>query len=176
MHYCVAGFFAKLFSSKEERKDTAKESYEHAANCFRQGKDCTIFLIVDERASEAFIKMAELEPSEILAAHTLMTAVDSLKGRSVNKSNDLLKRVAELYSTNGRFRSAAKCYQQIAEGYNNENDYKLAVEAYLKAADFEELENEGSNLGVQAIQNAADLIIRYDTERLTEAIPVTSKP
>jgi hypothetical protein len=40
----LAGFLSKLFSSKEERKDSAKESYEHAGNCFKLGKDCKFFI------------------------------------------------------------------------------------------------------------------------------------
>jgi len=39
----LAGFFSKLFSNKEDRKDAAKDSYEHAANCFKLGKDCNSF-------------------------------------------------------------------------------------------------------------------------------------
>jgi hypothetical protein len=118
--------------------------------------------------------MAELEPSEILAAHSLMTAADILKGKSVLQSNSLLKRVAEICAINGRFRQAARCYQQIAETYNNEVDYRQAIEAYLKSAEYEDLEKEGSNSGAQVMQNAADLIIRYDVERLADAIPVIS--
>lgn len=116
--------------------------------------------------------MAELEPSEILAAHTLTTAAETMKTQSVGESNELLKKVAELYARNGRFRSAAKCYQKIAESYNNTVEFKLAIDAYLKSAEYEALENEESQIGAQAVQSAADLIISYDTEKLADAIPV----
>ena len=116
--------------------------------------------------------MAELEPSEILGAYTLTTAADILKKKSVLQSNNLLKRVAEIYATNGRFRQAARCYQQIAETYSNEVEFKHAIEAYLKSAEYEELESEESSMVVQSMQNAADLIIRYDVEKLVDAIPV----
>ncbi len=39
----LAGFFTKLFSNAEERKDNAKEDYQKAANCFKLAKQCWFF-------------------------------------------------------------------------------------------------------------------------------------
>ena len=116
--------------------------------------------------------MAEFEPTPVLAAHTLSDAANTLKGNSLLQANNVLLRASEIYAVNGRFSSAAKCHQQIAETYDNGIEYKEAIKSYLKSAEYLDLENEESYSSTQAIQKAADLIILYDVERILDAIPV----
>jgi len=116
--------------------------------------------------------MAQLEPTEILAAHTLIDAAKCLKGASNEHSTHIIEKAIDIYSRNGKFDMSAKYMKNIAESYDDSVNYKAAIKYYLKAAELFELEKEESMSSTQTLQKAADLTILHNSEKLIEAIPV----
>ena len=61
----------------------------------------------------------------------------------------------------------------IAEWYEEDFEYELAIQFYLKASDLEDIESTDS-FGLQCILKAADLMVISKEDRYVEAIQVVN--
>lgn len=66
---------------------------------------------------------------------------------------------------------AAKYKRLIAEWYEADFDFELAIQYYLKAAELEDVETADS-FGFQCVLKAADLMVLSKDEKFVEAIQV----
>ena len=102
----LAGFFARLFGSEDERHTNAKDFYQKASNCFKLAKQCTLFLghqIVD-KAAEAYLKTAQCEPDEAMRAGILVEAASNIKRVNTSEAVKLLEKGIEAYCSTGGIR------------------------------------------------------------------------
>lgn len=60
----------------------------------------------------------------------------------------------------------------IAQWYEEDYEYELAISYYLKAADLQDIESSDS-FGLQCVLKAADLMVMSKEDKYVEAIQVT---
>lgn len=130
--------------------------------------------IVVDKATESYIKMSQCEADEGLAAGYFVEAAMSMKKVNTSEAVKLMERAVECYCSTGGIHMAAKYCKQIAEWYEDDFEYELAIKYYLKAADLEGMET-ADTFGYQCMLKAADLMVLSKEERFVEAIQVSGE-
>jgi len=83
----------------------AKELYERAANCFKLGKNCKDNInILVALASEAYLKVAECEVDEGVAASSYVEAANCIKRVNISEAVKIMERAIECYCNTGNIR------------------------------------------------------------------------
>jgi len=151
----TGGFFGFGGPSKSERINTAIEYYTKAANQFKIAKSW-------QKAGTAFNDVAQLSletaHGNYNAASNFSKAAEML--RKVDKQGAIkaLDRAVQLFLDDGKFSSAAKNKQQIAEIAEEDGRTTDAIIAYEKTCDYYEAENSTST-GMGYLLKAAYLSI-----------------
>jgi alpha-soluble NSF attachment protein len=117
-----------------------------------------VVTLLDDRASEAYLKAAQCEEDEALSATLLIEAANTMKKVNTQEAVKLMEQAIEVYCATGGIRMGAKYKRTIAEWFEEEFDYEQAITYYMKAADLQETENADS-FGYQCILKAADLMV-----------------
>lgn len=136
------------------------------------------FLRVVSQASEAYLKVAKCEPDEAIAASNYTEAASCMKKVNTSEAVKIMEKAIECYCNTGGIRmvlyllhQGAKFTRQVAEWYEEDFEYELAIKYYLKASELEDIESSDS-FGLQCILKAADLMVLSKEERYVEAIQV----
>eukprot|EP00826_Nyctotherus_ovalis_P026316 TRINITY_DN2057_c0_g1_i14.p1 TRINITY_DN2057_c0_g1~~TRINITY_DN2057_c0_g1_i14.p1 ORF type:complete len:220 (+),score=64.90 TRINITY_DN2057_c0_g1_i14:78-737(+) len=156
------GFFKKWTTSRSELRENAKGMYEKAANHFKLAKNFAL-------ASEACLKVADCESDEGVAASHYVEAANCMKKINTSEAVQIMERAIQCYCTTGSIRMGARYAKQVAEWYEADYEYELAIEYYLKASELQNIEASDS-FGLQCSIKAADLMVLSKEEKYVEAI------
>lgn len=137
------------------------------------------FFIVVSKASEAYLKVASCESDDAISASHYVEAATCMKKVNTSEAVKIMEKAVECYCTTGSIRmvailnisQGAKYTRTIAEWYEEDYEYELAIKYYLKASELEDIESSDS-FGLQCILKAADLMVISKEERYIEAIQV----
>lgn len=113
------------------------QKYEDAAAAFTKAGNAFKLANLWESAGEAFLKAAdclEHENETSDATNKLVEAANSYKKINPVKAIKTFNRVIELYNDAGKFSQSARYYQEVAEIYEADENFKGAMEAYQQAA------------------------------------------
>jgi alpha-soluble NSF attachment protein len=151
------GFFASLMSSKESRLEEALDLYEKAGNMFKLTKKWA-------EAGECFERCGQIEEQlKADAASHYQDAAHCFNFVNKTRANDNLNKCLRIYEIQGRFQMAGKIQKQIAEEYEADLQYDLAINAYGKAAEYFSMENINSKSYEQGcLIKQADLMCSID--------------
>ncbi|CAD8089600.1 unnamed protein product [Paramecium sonneborni] len=123
--------FGNIFGSKGERAEKALELYKSAATQYKLGKKW-------EKASEAYQRCITCDQT-LKSGETGDFYVESAKAISnVNKAESIqfYEKAIEHYASENRLDNASRYKKEIAQIYESEFEFHLAVKAYQEAADF----------------------------------------
>ncbi|KAJ8685421.1 hypothetical protein QAD02_021214, partial [Eretmocerus hayati] len=141
-------------SSKVEE---AVECYQRAANLLKMSKKW-------KEAGDAFCNAANLHlktGSKHDAATTYIDAANCFKKIDASESVGCLLKAIEIYTDMGRFTTAAKHHQSIAEIYESDViDLDRCIQHYERAADYfrgEESNSSANKCSLKVAQYAAQL-------------------
>jgi alpha-soluble NSF attachment protein len=149
-----AGFFSRMFSSKESRLEEALDLYERAANQFKLQKrwldagDCY----------EHCSKIEEELGSDAAAGH-YHDASHCFNFVDKKRANENMNKCLKVYEKLGRFQMAGKTQKQMAEDYEADLKYDEAIVAYKRAGEYFSMENQNSKTYEQGcLLKQADLM------------------
>eukprot|EP00830_Metopus_es_P014712 TRINITY_DN400_c1_g1_i2.p2 TRINITY_DN400_c1_g1~~TRINITY_DN400_c1_g1_i2.p2 ORF type:complete len:139 (+),score=45.37 TRINITY_DN400_c1_g1_i2:66-482(+) len=97
------GFFKKMFSNAEERKDSAKDSYQKAANCFKLAKQF-------DKAAQAYMKTVDCESDEALSANLYVEAAGCMKKVNTSEAVKIMEKAIEAFCSTGGIRMIFKLF------------------------------------------------------------------
>jgi alpha-soluble NSF attachment protein len=143
-----------MCSNKDQRLDEAKTCFERAANNFKLEKKWF-------EAGECYEKCANIEEQTGQDPSTsLEEAAHCFKFTDKKRTLQNINKCVSHYEKNGRFSAAGDARKKLAENYENDLEYKLAIEEYRKAADYYEMEKSNSKNSQQGcLLKAADLML-----------------
>jgi len=131
------------FFSSASKFDDASELYSRAANNFKIAKNW-------DMASQCFVKCAEMSlksDSQYEAATNYVLAAEMSQRVDPGVSIGLYREAIRLLSEQGRFSTAAKHTETIADMYDKDNNIKEAVHYYEQAAEYYAGENSFARAG-----------------------------
>jgi len=141
--------------SKSEKASTAVDSYVKAANQFKIAKCFT-------KSGQAFNDAAqlclEMTHGDYQAASNFTKAAEMFRKTDKIAAQKSLERSVKLFLDGGKFSSAAKNTQQLAEIAEEDSRLTDAIIAYEKACDYYEADNSPST-GMACLLKAAYLCI-----------------
>ncbi|XP_061390295.1 alpha-soluble NSF attachment protein-like [Musca vetustissima] len=150
------GFFGNIFGGSNKVEE-AIECYQRAGNMFKMSKNWT-------KAGECFCEAAALHAragSRHDAGTNYVDASNCYKKIDVEMAANCLLKSIDIYTDMGRFTTAAKHHQSIAEMYESDpNTLLKAIEHYEKAADYfkgEESNSSANKCLLKVAQYAAQL-------------------
>lgn len=120
-------FLRSLFGGGSKREE-AVECYLKAGNLFKMAKNWA-------RAGWAFREAAKMQMGHE-AASSYTDAASCYKKCDTPEALSCYLKAIDLYTDLGRFVTAAKLHQKIAESYESDNDPETADRHYEKAADY----------------------------------------
>ncbi|CDR94197.1 SNAP protein, putative [Babesia bigemina] len=144
------GLFRFFFGGADE---DAHDLFNQAANLYKQQKQW-------KDAARCYLEAAakgEKENEHIFAASNLHI--------------DPLMRAANIYNQQGRFAQSGRIMKIAAEEFEAKGDHLNAIDFYLKAAEFYELDEFGKVAGSQARLKYAELASQY-AEKYADAIKI----
>jgi alpha-soluble NSF attachment protein len=151
------GFFGKVFSSKEGRLEEALDLYEKAGNMFKLSKKWF-------EAGECYEKCADIEVElKADAASHYQDAAHCFNFVDKKRASANLDKCLKIYENQGRFQMAGKIQKTVAEEFESDLKYELAIDAYKRAADYFSMENINSKSYEQGcLLKLADLMCISD--------------
>ncbi|GIX63192.1 SNAP protein, putative [Babesia caballi] len=161
------GLLQFFFGSSQE---DAHDLFNQAANLYKQQQQW-------KDAARCYLEAAsrgEKEKEHIFAASNLVEAANALlkSDEHTVEHIDPLMRAANLYNCQGRFSQSGRIMKNAAEDFEARGDHLNAIQFYLKAAEYYELDEFGKVAGSQARMKYAELASQH-TEKYTEAIRVS---
>lgn len=141
------------FFSGGAKWEEAADLYVKAANLFKMEKKF-------REAGDAFRSAAKCDlqnGSKADAASNLTNAANVLRKEFPQESVECFNQAIDLYTTEGRFSSAAKIAKDIGEILEKESQFESAISFFQKAADFYEGENSASNAQACFFESCSDL-------------------
>ena len=166
------GFFGKLLSDEEGRKEEAAELYEQAANLYKLKKNWS-------EAGKCYEKAGELEEqSNGTAAYTQYQEAAHCYGFvDQNKKKQAINKCIKSCENVGKFMQAGKLLQQMATECEENLDYENAIELYQKAHDYFKSESQNTkSLQQSCLTKVADLMCLSDhKDMFTEAPRIYEK-
>ncbi|KAK6932946.1 hypothetical protein RJ641_035840, partial [Dillenia turbinata] len=154
-----------LFGSKYE---DAADFYDKAANCFKLAKSCTLSLSLSlysnrDQAGSTYVKLAGCHlklDSKHEAAQAYADAAHCYKKTTIKEAISCLGESVNLFLDIGRLNMAARYYKEIAELYEQEQNYDQAIVYYEKSAELfqgEEVTTSANQCLQKVAQFAAQL-------------------
>nr|XP_023014421.1 alpha-soluble NSF attachment protein [Leptinotarsa decemlineata] len=157
------GFFKTLFSKSNDTIDESIEYYARAANLFKMAKNWS-------QAGHAFSDAAELSlqnESQPEAAVYFIEAANCFKKCDTSKAIELYQSAIAIYRDKGKYSSAGKYHQVIAEILEDEYDIQEAVEHFERATEYykQECNFSCANKCLEKIAEYSALSEDYDKVR-----------
>ena len=128
------GFFSNMFSSKQDRKDDAKELYQQAANCYKHARD-------HKQAIDMYLKCVECEADDGFKANYFKEAALVIKQHDTHRYLEFIKQAIKLYQLSGRMSQACSMCKDCAEKLEEDYNYEQAREFFEQAANLYEIDN-----------------------------------
>lgn len=154
------------FGSNKKFEDAA-DAYNRAGNFYKLGNDFIKAGAAYKHAAENFAKAGD-NKSEVTNA-TVEAATCYKKGGDVVRAIKLFTKAIEMYNENSRIGMAARYQKEIAEIYEADHNYPLAIENYQAAARLFNLDNKKTT-GNQCLEKAAQYLSDSgDSAQLLEA-------
>eukprot|EP01086_Lenisia_limosa_P015974 TRINITY_DN5478_c0_g1_i1.p1 TRINITY_DN5478_c0_g1~~TRINITY_DN5478_c0_g1_i1.p1 ORF type:complete len:319 (+),score=94.72 TRINITY_DN5478_c0_g1_i1:102-959(+) len=150
-----------LFSNKEAKNEEAAELYQRAAQLYKLAKKWP-------EAAQAYISAAECQiriGGDYDVASSFADAAVCYKktGSNTTDAVQCLQQSVDVFTTMGKFIMAAKNQKEIAELLENDMETRTALEAYEKAADLYNCEDNSSTAN-QCLLKVALLSAQVDTD------------
>lgn len=159
-----------MFVSSTKKYEEAAEAYNRAGNFYKLANDFQKAGAAYKRASENFAQAGDCK-TEVVNA-TVEAATCYKKANDIVRSIKLFEKAIEHYNDNGRLGMSARYQKEIAEMYEADNNYPLAVEKYKQAAELFNHDNKRSNAN-QCLQKAATFLSESgDSAQMTEAAQI----
>ncbi|ORM41685.1 Choline-phosphate cytidylyltransferase [Babesia sp. Xinjiang] len=160
------GFLQFFFGGDDE---DAHDLFNQAANIYKQQKQW-------KDAARCFLEAAtigEKKNEHVFAASNLVDAANAILKNDEHSVEHLevLMRAANLYNRQGRFSQSGRIMKNAADDFEAKGDHVNAIECYLKASEFYELDEFGKVAGSQARLKYAELASQY-AGKYTEAIKI----
>lgn len=129
------GFWKSLFSSKGERLDEARDLYEKAANSYKLAQDW-------QKAGEMYKLCADCErQTDGIPAQYILDAVSCYKKVNNAEYLTMAEDAIHMLAEEGRLNQAARLRKEVAENFEQQYEYEIAVQEYEKAAQLYEMED-----------------------------------
>lgn len=151
------GFMGNLFGGGANKQEEAIECYQRAGNMFKMSKNWN-------KAGECFCEAASIHGrlgNRHDAGTNFVDASNCYKKVDVDQATACLEKSIEIYIDMGRFTTAAKHHQSIAEMYEGDpNTLTKAIQHYEQAADYfkgEESLSSANKCMLKVAQYAAQL-------------------
>jgi alpha-soluble NSF attachment protein len=159
-----------MFVSSTKKYEEAAEAYNRAGNFYKLANDFQKAGAAYKRASENFAQAGDCK-TEVVNA-TVEAATCYKKANDIVRSIKLFEKAIEHYNDNGRLGMSARYQKEIAEMYEADNNYPLAVEKYKRAAELFNHDNKRSNAN-QCLQKAATFLSESgDSAQMAEAAQI----
>lgn len=145
------GFFKSLFGGSSAAKEDAAETFVKAANSFKLAKAWSHAGAAFEKAAAAFAQCSDMSYE---AASKYAEAAKVYKSADPAKAIAAYEKAIEIYTDSAGFQQCARYKKEIAEIYERQNNAEAALEAYLAAADFYDMEDAKSNANSMRVKVA----------------------
>lgn len=146
-----SSFFKSIFGGSSATKEEAAETFVKAANCFKLAKSWSMAGEAFERAADTYQDISEMQYE---AASKYGDAAKSYKNVDGMKAVAAYEKAITLYTDSARFQQCARMKKEIAEIYEGNRDVSEALEAYIAAADFYDMEDAKSNANSMRVKVA----------------------
>ncbi|GFE54817.1 WW domain containing protein [Babesia ovis] len=149
--------------------EDAHDLFNQAANMYKQQKQWKDAA----RCYTEAAKIGEKKSEFIFAASNLVDAANALvkDNEHTTEHIELLTRAANIYNRQGRFSQSGRILKNAAEAFEQKGDHNNAIDLYLKASDYYELDEFGKVAGSQTRMKYAELASQY-AGKYTEAIKI----
>jgi alpha-soluble NSF attachment protein len=144
-----------MFMPSNKKFEEAAESYNRAGNFYKLANDFLKAGAAYKRAAENFAVAGDCK-TEVVNA-TVEAATCYKKGNDIVRSIKLFEKAIEHYNDGGRLGMSARYQKEIAEMYEADSNYPMAIEKYKQAADLFNHDNKRSNAN-QCLQKAATFL------------------
>lgn len=144
-----------MFASSTKKFEDAAEAYNRAGNFYKLANDFLKAGAAYKRAAENFNQAGDSK-TEVVNA-TVEAATCYKKGNDIVRSIKLFEKAIEHYNDGGRLGMSARYQKEIAEMYEADHNFPLAIEKYKQAAELFNHDNKRSNAN-QCLQKAATFL------------------
>lgn len=145
------GFFKSLLGGSSAAKEDAAETFVKAANSFKLAKAWTLAGAAFEKAAAAYAQCSDMSYE---AASKYAEAAKVYKSADPTKAIGAYEKAIEIYTDSARFQQCARYMKEVAEIYEGQNNAEAALQAYLGAADFYDMEDAKSNANSMRVKVA----------------------
>lgn len=145
------GFFRAMMGMSSGAKEEAAETFVKAANCYKLAKAWAEAGNALEKAASTFAEMSDMQYE---AAAKYSDAAKAYKNVDVNKAVEAYESSITFYTDAARFQQCARLKKEVAEIYEAEQNDQSALDAYISAADFYDMEDAKSNANSMRVKVA----------------------
>lgn len=145
------GFFSSILGKSSATKEQAAETFVKAANCFKLAKAWSQAGVAFEKAAAAYASTSDMAYE---AASKYADAAKAYKNSDPKKAVAAYESAINLYSDAARFQQCARYKKEVAELYETEQDVQNALNSYIAAADFYDMEDAKSNANSMRVKVA----------------------
>jgi alpha-soluble NSF attachment protein len=151
----IRSIFSKIKSGKEYYAEQDIELLNGIATKHKINRQWGLAAISYEKIAKLYQSLEELDDT----CENYISAAKCYKKSSDTfcESIRLYKIVAKIYGENNKFHQSAKIYRDIAELEEKNNNINNAIDSYISASDFFQIEDKES-LYIRTIAKAADLL------------------
>lgn len=140
-----------MLGGSSASQEEAAETYVRAANCFKLAKAWSQAGAAFEKAAAAYAAASDLQYE---AASRYADAGRAYKNADAARAVAAFERAVAMYTDAARFQQCARFKKEVAEIHEAEQDTQKALEAYVAAADFYDMEDAKSNANSMRIKVA----------------------
>lgn len=142
----------RIFSSSGSKEEAA-ETFVRAANSFKLCKAWALSGKAFERAAEVYSTISD---QTYEAASKWSDAGKAYKNVDSSKAIVPFQNAIEHYAQSARFQQCARLQKDLGELYENDlRDQKAALDAYIKAADYYDMDDSKSNANTMRLKTAS---------------------
>lgn len=144
-------FFKSIFGGSSMAKEEAAETFVKAGNNFKLAKAWKLAGNAFEKAASVY---AECSDMDYEAASKYADAAKCFKAADPPRAIAAFENAVKIYTDSARFQQCARYTKEVAEIYESQNQPDRALEAYLSAADFYDMEDAKSNANSMRVKVA----------------------